>query len=75
MITREMIERINHLARKSRTEGLTPAEKLEQTRLRRLYIDAIKAQVRQALEQMSGDATGKHGRSCSCPGCHGHRHH
>ena len=32
------IERINELARKSRTEGLTPEEKAEQQKLRQEYI-------------------------------------
>lgn len=39
----EKIDRINELARKSRTpEGLTPAEKEEQAILRREYIDSFK---------------------------------
>lgn len=43
MITDEKIERINALARKSRTEeGLTPEEKAEQAALRREYVDAVK---------------------------------
>ena len=36
------IERINELARKSRTEGLTPEEKAEQQKLRQEYIAAVK---------------------------------
>ena len=37
------VDRINELARKSRTpEGLTPEEKEEQAALRRAYIDAVK---------------------------------
>ncbi len=51
MITQETIDRINALARKSRTEeGLTEAEKEEQQRLRREYIDAYKASLRNQLE-------------------------
>ena len=39
MITKEQIDRINQLARKSKTpEGLTDAEKAEQQLLRRQYI-------------------------------------
>ena len=37
------IDRINALARKSKTEGLTEEEKQEQAVLRREYIDAVKA--------------------------------
>ena len=51
MITQETIDRINELARKSRTpEGLTEAEKEEQQKLRRAYIDAYKASLRSELE-------------------------
>ena len=39
------IDRINTLARKSKTEGLTEAEKAEQAALRREYIDAVKRSV------------------------------
>lgn len=37
------IDRINELARKSKTEGLTEEEKAEQAVLRREYIDSVKA--------------------------------
>lgn len=33
----QLIKRINELSRKSKTEGLTPAEKTEQTELRNEY--------------------------------------
>ena len=33
----QLIKRINELSRKSKTEGLTPAEKEEQTKLRNKY--------------------------------------
>jgi uncharacterized protein YnzC (UPF0291/DUF896 family) len=53
MITQEMIERINVLARKSKTaEGLTEAEKEEQQVLRRAYIDAFKRNMRATLENI-----------------------
>lgn len=45
------LDRINELARKSRTEeGLTEAEKAEQAELRREYIDAFKSSLRSQLE-------------------------
>ncbi len=50
MITQEKIDRINALARKSKTkEGLTEAEKEEQQKLRREYIDAYKASLHAQL--------------------------
>ncbi|MFZ5591499.1 MAG: DUF896 domain-containing protein, partial [Bacillota bacterium] len=52
MITRELIDRINELARKQRSTGLTAAEKQEQETLRRQYLDAIRAQVIGQLEAM-----------------------
>ena len=54
MITKEMIDRINALAHKSKTpEGLTAAEKEEQQKLRRAYIDAFKENVLKGLENVS----------------------
>lgn len=44
----EKIDRINALARKSRTEGLTPEEKLEQQLLRQEYISAFRASMTHA---------------------------
>ena len=42
MVTQEQINRINELARKSKAEGLNEAEKEEQAKLRRIYIDSFK---------------------------------
>lgn len=51
-ITREMIDRINELARKAK-EGVLSAEELEeQALLRRQYVEAIKAQVSSKLESI-----------------------
>lgn len=45
------IDRINVLARKSRTpEGLTPEEKQEQALLRREYIDSVVGNLRRELD-------------------------
>ena len=52
MITEEKIKRINELARKSKAEGLTDAEKEEQQILRREYVDAFKANLRAQLDQI-----------------------
>ncbi len=43
------IDRINFLAKKSKEEGLTEEEKVEQAKLRRAYIDSIKANIRASL--------------------------
>ncbi|MEE0691731.1 MAG: DUF896 domain-containing protein [Lachnospiraceae bacterium] len=53
MITEEQIQRINELARKSKTEeGLTAFEKEEQQLLRRLYIDAFRANLKSQLDNI-----------------------
>ena len=52
MVTKEQIDRINQLARKSKAEGLTPEEKIEQQELRRAYIDAFKANLKSQLDNI-----------------------
>ena len=47
------IDRINALARKSKTEGLTPAEKEEQKKLRAEYIAVIRMNMRAQLDNIS----------------------
>lgn len=49
-MTKEKINRINELARKSKTVGLTDDEKSEQAVLRREYIDSFKANLVSQLE-------------------------
>lgn len=46
------IERINYLAKKAKTEGLTDEEKAEQAKLRREYIDSITGNLRAQLENV-----------------------
>ena len=50
MVTQEQINRINELARKSKAEGLNEAEKEEQPKLRRIYIDSFKESLVGQLE-------------------------
>lgn len=51
-MTPEKIARINELARKSKTEGLTAAEKDEQAKLRAEYIAAYKRSLVSQLESV-----------------------
>ncbi|MBE5902684.1 MAG: DUF896 domain-containing protein [Pseudobutyrivibrio sp.] len=51
-MTEKDIARINELYHKSKGEGLTDAEKAEQAKLRRAYIDAIKGNVRAQLNNI-----------------------
>ena len=46
----EVIARINVLAKKAKTEGLTPEELTERDKLRRIYIDSVKASLVGHLE-------------------------
>ena len=46
----ETINRINELARKAKTEGLTPEEIEERDKLRRIYIDAYKRSLTAQLD-------------------------
>ena len=46
----EVIARINELAKKAKTEGLTPEETIERDKLRRIYIDSVKANLIGQLE-------------------------
>ena len=45
-----VIARINELAKKNKTEGLTPEELAERDKLRRIYIDNVKASLTGQLE-------------------------
>ena len=47
---KEDIDRINELARKARTVGLTPEENEERAVLRRAYIDSVVGDLRQQLD-------------------------
>lgn len=51
-ITQEQIERINELAKKKKTEGLTDEEVAEQKVLYREYLDALKANLKAQLEMI-----------------------
>lgn len=46
----EVIARINELAKKNKAEGLTSEETVERDKLRRIYIDSVKANLVGQLE-------------------------
>lgn len=68
MITKELIERINYLARKQRDGGLTEEEKGEQKMLREIYLHNIRTQVIEALESAGFKPKKKHGGECGREG-------
>ena len=52
MITPELLARINELARKKRTVGLTAEELAEQKELYKIYLAAIRGQVTSLLDSI-----------------------
>ncbi|MCH3954958.1 MAG: DUF896 domain-containing protein [Eubacterium sp.] len=52
MVTKEQISRINELAHKQKSIGLTAEEREEQKMLRRAYIDAFKENLRAQLDRI-----------------------
>lgn len=50
MDMQQVIARINALAKKAKAEGLTADETAERDKLRRIYIDAVKASLTGQLE-------------------------
>jgi uncharacterized protein YnzC (UPF0291/DUF896 family) len=52
MITPELIQRINELARKKKAVGLTDEEKREQQQLYQTYLTAFRAGLRAQLDQI-----------------------
>lgn len=74
MITDEDIARINFLAKKLKTEGLTADKIEEQKILRRAFIDNIKSQVKQQLDSIEYVDEMNASKKCSC-GCGEEHHH
>lgn len=52
MIDNSKLNRINELARKAKSEGLTDEEKKEQSALRAEYIQAVRANIRSQLNNI-----------------------
>lgn len=53
MTMEETIKRINGLYHKSQKEGLSQEEKEEQKKLRQVYIDSVKGNLKGQLENMT----------------------
>ena len=53
MITKDLVDKINALARKSKTVGLSEAEKEEQQKLRQAYVAKVRANLRGQLDNIS----------------------
>ncbi len=53
MMTKEKLERINYLAKKSKREGLTKTEKLEQERLRSEYIQNLRKSFKKQITSLT----------------------
>ncbi len=77
MITKELVDRINYLARKQRDGGLNDDERYEQKKLRELYLEGIRSQLVDALDSMGikpKKKTGRHNMGhqsgCGCNHCH-----
>lgn len=50
MLPKDQLERINELARKSKTEGLSLSEQTEQKKLREAYLAAFRGGMRNHIE-------------------------
>lgn len=50
---KQMLSRINELAKKKRTVGLTPDEQAEQKKLYKIYLGEIRAQFSATLDNVS----------------------
>lgn len=52
MVTKEELNRINELARKQKAEGLNEAEKKEQQKLRKKYVESVKSSLKAQLDRI-----------------------
>lgn len=50
---KELLQRINELAKKKKAEGLTPDEQAEQKKLYKIYLGEIRAQFDKTLDNVS----------------------
>ncbi len=66
------IDRINELAKKAKHQDLSPAEKSEQKKLRRDYLDAVKKNLKAQLDHIhfNKHSTSDHSHgNCQCKSC------
>jgi uncharacterized protein YnzC (UPF0291/DUF896 family) len=73
-MSKELIERINELAHKKKTEGLTAEEKSEQQELYKIYLKSVRQQVTTQLENAGINKKGNGQHVCH-DGCCEHHHH
>lgn len=59
MKSEDLLERINFLARKSKQEGLTEEEKIEQKQLRDKYLKNFRVNLKNKLDAMNLKKTDK----------------
>ena len=52
MISKDNLERINQLARKAKSEGLSLKEQKEQKELRQLYIESVRSSFKNQLHSL-----------------------
>ena len=52
MITKELIDEINALARKQRSRGLTDEEKIRQNQLRKKYLAGFRENMKNILDRI-----------------------
>ena len=52
MITKELLDEINALARKQRSTGLTDEEKIRQNQLRKIYLAGFRQNLKNILDRV-----------------------
>jgi uncharacterized protein YnzC (UPF0291/DUF896 family) len=52
MLSKDKLERINHLAKKAKEEGLTEKEKKEQKELREAYLQNVRSSFKNQFKNM-----------------------
>ena len=74
MINKELVQRINELAHKKKTKGLTDAEREEQQQLYKTYLASVREQVSSQLES-AGIGSKDHQHHDCHDGCSEHHQH
>ena len=75
MITEDLIKRINELAARKKTVGLSEKELAEQKKLYKIYLSSVRKQVITQLDE-AGIRPEGHAHHCCDDNCsHNHHHH